>query len=537
MLSQSRFGNVSPSLAKAAPHLQRLLLPALLLSSFALNLQLLDRFPLREDEALYSYWALSFRHEDPLMRAVWPDKPPLFIWTQAAALSFFGSSQATARLLNIGLTTLTVAVVAVTGHRLWNRPTGTLAAALVAWNPFVISFAATAYTDPLLLFCGQLALYLAIRGRALGAGLMLAAAIMTKQQGVLYLPLIGAALLWVGRTRRIDGLRLLLGIALVVVPIFYWDSLRWAVAPSPWDLSVRNYAVLTVAAPALWWARVQAWGDLLWYVGGTGWLWSGYGTLVLLLLLQLPRARQRGFHATRASRLSLLLAGWVGAFLLLHITTTIQIWDRYLLPIVPLVMLMLAGGAAARRAGGRAGLLLGCTLLALPTAVYASQGGFPIGGDRGAYQGLTTAVQWLQREEKPFVLYHQRLGWHYRFYLFEELSLAAEERTQLRWFAHAVGLADNAANIPHRTRYYLQPAWHNVSNLRLHLQTRGLLLIEQTRFGKMTLYVIENQPQHPCDWCYCGLAKQHGPFQPLRRPANTLLFSPRAASDSSTSNE
>ena len=55
-----------------------------------------------------------------------------------------------------------------------------------------------------------------------------------------------------------------LGVALVTVPVLYWDSMRWAVAPSPWDLSVRNYAAITLLNPLEWPERVALWSPLLW---------------------------------------------------------------------------------------------------------------------------------------------------------------------------------------------------------------------------------------------------------------------------------
>lgn len=68
-------------------------------------------------------------------------------------------------------------------------------------SPFAISFAPTVYTDPLLTLAGSLALCAATFGRRFWAGLWLGAAMMTKRQGLLYVPLV-VAVLWIGFTQR-----------------------------------------------------------------------------------------------------------------------------------------------------------------------------------------------------------------------------------------------------------------------------------------------------------------------------------------------
>src|SRR4051812_1685636 len=70
-----------------------LALIALTFVGFALRLQLLHAFPLREDEAIYGYWARA-AVTDPFFLHVWPDKPPLFIWLLTGAFALLGPSEA-----------------------------------------------------------------------------------------------------------------------------------------------------------------------------------------------------------------------------------------------------------------------------------------------------------------------------------------------------------------------------------------------------------------------------------------------------------
>jgi len=479
---------------------------------FALYLRLIDRFPLREDEAIYSFWALHFWRQDPFFLSVWPDKPPLFLWLLALAFEGWGASPAAGRLLNTMLTLLTALVIGATARRLWGNRSALIACLLYLLNPFAMSFAPTIYTDPMLVLAGQLALWLALTGRSLGAGFWLAVAIMTKQQGLLYVPLI-SVVLWRAHpvdARRIGpmgsrGLWFLCGLLLVIAPIFYWDSLRWSVAPSPWDLSVRNYGALQLLAPGEWLARGRAWAGLLWYFTASWPLWCLIGALVLSASWSVPLHRLLPLGKSVACWLAL----WSGGFLLLHITTSVQVWDRYLLPLVPMMCLLVAWASAQASNGFLwswfprwqwMGALVGLLLL-LPPALLASVGGIPIGADHGASRGLSEAITWLKAQAPAnAILYDQQLGWQYQFYLYDQFASGAYER---RWFPNAVSLADNAAKVPSRTRWLVQPDWVPQPNLALHLAVRQLELAPAARFGGITIYRVQNKAQAPCDWCLC----------------------------------
>jgi hypothetical protein len=137
----------------------------------------------------------------------------------------------------------------------------------------------------------------------------------------------------------------------------------------------------------------------------------------------------------------------------------------------------------------------------LPPALTATSGGLPIGGDHGAYNGLTATIARLQQvAPADAILYHQRLGWHYQFYLFDEVASGAYD---LRWYPTAVYLAANATQSPNRPRFLLLPAWAPQPDLPLHLATRRLSLQQIAQVDQMTLYRIANQPQAGCRWCRC----------------------------------
>jgi hypothetical protein len=200
-----------------------------------------------------------------------------------------------------------------------------------------------------------------------------------------------------------------------------------------------------------------------------------------------------------------MLAVWSVGFLALHIVTTVQPWDRYLLPLAPMVALGTAGVIApyASKAAGLDGATFALLLLLLlaPPAVQAAGGGLPIGGDHGAYEGLLPALAWL-RQETPAggVLYHRTLGWHYRFYLYDDLTAGSSD---LRWFPSAVYLADNAAKTPQRRKFWVEPVWAPLPELAHHLAVRGLHLHERGRFGAFVVFEIEEPERAYCTWCVC----------------------------------
>jgi 4-amino-4-deoxy-L-arabinose transferase-like glycosyltransferase len=503
-------------------HIQTLTLLTLTGLGFALRLQLLASFPLREDEAIYGYWARA-AFTDPYFLHIWPDKPPLFIWLLSGAFALLGPSAASARWVSIVASTLTIPLVAMGALRLWHsRTAALLAAMLITLNPYAVSFAPTAYTDSLLVLLGTGAMVLALGKRGLGAGLLLGAACMTKQQGIFYVPLI-VTLLWSADLWRIEQpwrvrfqafsqllTRLLLGVALIVLPILLWDSQRWSVAPSPWDLAQQTYAPLSWLPPQQWFSRWNDWREWLWYLGGSGIVWVMLGVAgVMAMTISLRRPPM------------LLLIGWGSAFFVAHLISSVQVWDRYLLPLAPWLAWLASGPLAQllrapwQSWSRRLIVLLVCLGLIglVRPALDAAQGQIPIGGDHGDYTGLTAAIAWVANSEEnpahsPLILYHQALGWHFRFYLYDELQPQGDDpsRIDLRWFPSAAYLADNAAKSPYPPKYLLVPEWATPRDLALHLALRGLELEPRLQAGRFTILEVI-QPMRPlCDWCISSLA-------------------------------
>ena len=289
---------------------------------------------------------------------------------------------------------------------------------------------------------------------------------------------------------------------IVIAPILYWDSLRWQVAPSPWDLGVRNYEAVTLLPPTQWLVRWAAWWPLLWHLVASNALWIMGALLGLGACWPVRSTTDRSTNF-----IPILLLLWSMGFCLLHLVSSVQVWDRYLLPLAPMVALMAAWAWRYRpqpyhyrQWQGISALVL---LLLVPPALKAANGGFPLGGDHGDYAGLVEATKWLRAYAPTnVILYHQQLGWQEQFYFYTEQTT---KRYELRWFPNPVYLADNAAKSPYKRRFLIQPQWSAMRNFSLHMTTRNLRLIERQRWGMMVLYEISEGPQSPCAWCLCQL--------------------------------
>jgi hypothetical protein len=395
-----------------------------------------------------------------------------------------------------------IVLVYAIGCRIFSSAhTGFIAALLLALSPFDILFASTAFTDSLMvaLVLGSLA---AAASNSYGlAGLLAGMATATKQQGLFFLPLvIVVALLSASPhypfTERSTGgnlptnrlpawLRFALGFGLVLGGTLWWDLAR-VQRPGFLEQSLISYGGLApVQAASLgqrgaeWLSLVGAFwvsplfnavcvgAMLIWLVGGLiGW-WQGW------------------------SRIDLLLGAFVVAYLLLHWLVGFQVWDRYLLGLVPLLALLGARAFAAWRspALGRLNLLLArartaslhrpyaiavsVVLIAMLTgpALAAARSELPLGGDHGAYDGIDDLADYMRiQAPSDSVLYHYWLGYHYRFYLYDA-------PLRLHWYPDLDDLARDAQIYRREPRYIAFPSWRDTEPIVSALNEADISLV------------------------------------------------------------
>jgi 4-amino-4-deoxy-L-arabinose transferase-like glycosyltransferase len=427
---------------------------------------LLSRPGLHPDEALYASWALRIADgSDPALLGVYVDKPPLLLYLLAGVFrlaSFDGTAAPdiaqlvlAGRLAALLASAASLALLWLLARRAYGPAVALAALALFALSPLAVRLAPTLFTDPWLALWMLLSLWAALTGRAWVAGIACGLAFATKQQALLLAPLLLAVFLATLRhpahplpasAGRLAW-RWLNGFALVAALVIWWDSLRWQWMPSYWDRSAQTYGAVGLALDASLLPRLAQWGELLGYA--FGWpLWLALGALLVgALLARRGRATPDPFTPGWLDRLLLV---FVAAYLLLHVATSLAAWDRYLLPVLPLLALLLARGAVwawqavaqQRPAGGsrwiKTGVAAGMALSMLYAGYTAGFAPLPL-GDGGGYDGVARVAAHVRAAEAPgAMLYHQALGWHYNFYLYDA-------PVDLRWWQDPADLARKAA--------------------------------------------------------------------------------------------
>jgi hypothetical protein len=383
---------------------------------------------------------------------------------------------------------------------------GLWAALFLALSPFDTLFARTAFTDSMLVMWILAALCAVAAGRWLATGLLLGLAFATKQHAVLLIPLV-VAVGWVqlpapggrrlpagrpGHAGRLErGARGLLagalGFALPFGLVIAWDAPRWAVRPGYWQQSAMSYGGLV-------WAPFVEWGErLVEWVGWARYL-TGAPVLGILLIAGCAALLIHGWRRhprTRQTWLDTTFVAYAVGYLVVHATLGFSIWDRYLLPLAPLVGLILGRlmtwvsmtvGRASDQNRQETTAIVSSTILralrvslipvllslALLSGWKAARNGYPVGGEHWAYQGLDQVVAYLQENAPPdAVLYHHWLRWHYSYYLYDT-------QFELRWWQSGEHLEREVTRSPERAQYMVLPDWRTLEPDAEGIQLRPL---------------------------------------------------------------
>jgi len=463
---------------------------AILLLALALRLAPWGQNRFLEDEALYAYWGLQIATgADPMLDREPVDKPPLHPYTLALSFLVLGQNETAARLPSLLASVAGIALVYALGKQLPfpsppqprgnRRPggeeVGLLAALLLALSPFDILFASTAFTDPLLTRLVLGALLAAAKGHMGAAGVLCGLAAATKQQGLLFLPLVIVVGPLSTRPRKSGWLRFALGFALIAGGTLGWDAAR-AQRPGFWQQGLISYGGLGPAQPQALDERAGAWLRLVGDFWGVPWL----NVLLLgVLVLWAGTSALRLPHLPPLSGVDLALGAFLGCFLLLHWLVGFQVWDRYLLGLVPLAALLVARafvalGVAIRSTSWQrvyaASLGLGLILSLAGPVAQAARNDLPLGGDHGAYDGIDTLAAYVRTQVPPgAVLYHYWLGYHYRFYLYGA-------PLRLHWYPDLADLAHDAYVYRREPRYIAFPTWRDSAPETGALASAGIRL-------------------------------------------------------------
>ena len=408
-------------------------LVAVLLTASFLRFQLLGadvRF--HPDEAFFAAFA-----RNAAVRGEWLlpgdlDKTPLAIYTQAVGMLAFGiqwdgavwrldvrQGEFAARLITAYQSVLLVAASAKFAAVLRiSRPQRVMVAAWVALSPYTVAFSATAFTDTPMLLFAVLALINAYHGRRVTAGLWIVAAYAAKQQALLLVPLV---ILGLWRVHRLRGWwRFILAIGLGAALLFAWDAAR--PYPAGWQLATANNAPDGLLIPVNdLWPRLYEWGTL------AGLLFGMVGTPVMVALGLWGGRNTHQITADGQKRISVTADGqkpvpttigwlwvYIGGYALLHLLVPLRIYDRYLLPLVPLIAIGVADGI---RSCPQKVLAVVATLLMIPAAWNAATVHPTLGGDKGDHDGIIALADDLNGHEFGAIIYDRWLGWELNYYL------------------------------------------------------------------------------------------------------------------------
>jgi 4-amino-4-deoxy-L-arabinose transferase-like glycosyltransferase len=486
---------------------------AILLAALALRLAPWGQNRFLEDEALYAYWGLQIATgADPMLNYEPVDKPPLHPYTLALSFLIFGQNETAARLPSLFASVTNIAIVYALGRELFGDDrVGLLAALLLTLSPFDILFASTAFTDPLMTTSVLASLLAAAKGRWGIAGILAAVAVATKQQGLFFLPLIvivgrlskgrlPKSGVPTARPRRWKSgwVGFVLGFAATAAVVLWWDGARMQ-RPGFVVQSLLSYGGLAPVQPEALGARALEWLRLAGYFWASAW----FDTLLVAALVAWLVGRLIGprfGYEPAGSEMDVVLAVSVIGFLVLHWLVGFQVWDRYLLALVPAVALLAARalvalGQAIRGIQWRRAYSVGLGLVLVGTltgpVVRAAHSEIPVGGDHGAYDGIDDLADYMRSEAPPgTVLYHYWLGYHYRFYLYGV-------PLRLHWYPDLEDLAHDATVYRREPRYIAFPSWRDDAPARAALARAGLSLapvLETTRrdgSASLRLYRIE----------------------------------------------
>ena len=421
-----------------------------------LRWSLLSGFRFHPDEALYGTWArIIATGQDPMLAGHLVDKPPLFIYILASLFGTLGASEEIARLPNQFAGAVALLLVYGIGLELYHtRRVALLAAAVLALSPLSILFAPTAFTDPLMTTLLLAAIWLGLRGKLLLCGLAYGLALATKQDAMLFAPLL-LLLPFINPNAQPDTLTMrrlvrrlscfALGVAAPVMLVFVWSALR----PQPDFLqaSLANYGGFNLAAPEAYASRALAWLPLVRTLS-SDWL-----LLMMLVAVPLLVVRER----RRVDVILVVLAlGWLS----LHIVFMIPAWDRYLLPLSPLCALLVARSIAyvhdrLPSGGTKIGFdVIAAFLLILP-AQAALRNEIHVGRDYNLHAGVDQVGQWFWAvDTTATILYDHDLSWELDYYTFgRELDR--------RWFVDDEQLAQDAAQMPRARRFVAVAEWES----------------------------------------------------------------------------
>lgn len=353
------------------------------------------------------------------------DKPPLTIYLSAISMVATGlladdngvlhldplQGEFAARLPNVMLAILLTGLMMRLSRVAFRDEAVALAAGLLtALSPYILAFGASAFTDMGLLFFFALTLYCLACQRFGAAGIALGLAFCCKQQALLLLPLV-LVLLMAQQVRRAAVIRLASPLALFSLLLFLWDAARPGTSVFLLG-TVNNLPAQWIAHPAEWLGRLLEWARLgAWLLG------PPIVTTTLIGLAALGRFAAGAPPRKQSHARSYLI--YIAAYIILHSALAFNQYDRYMLLVLPPLILVLSSHLPAllRRVRLWKRQSLSLALVLVCVALWSLRQGLPIGGDRGEHDGINDLARALNSKAVATVIYDPWLGWELAYYM------------------------------------------------------------------------------------------------------------------------
>ena len=448
-----------PPLAAKLPFQAKIWIITLTWFAFGVRVRGLFANHFHADEALFAGWArLIAVWRDPFLLSQAVDKPPVLFYLQALFYPLFGAVEWAARMPNLIASLLLVPLVGLLAWQ-WYRDgsTAVLATALITCLPLAVQFSATAFIDPLLTFWLILCLFLVGKKRPGLSGLLFGVALVTKYQAVLFLLLV-VGLGWLFGWKKRAWLRWFGGAALPMLFLFFWEFTRTGEL-ALWQNQIGNFGGLRLIWSWELWPRFIGWAQQSRFVFGSRVMAGLFLLSQITLWLPRPQAAQKTTAVAR--HITALLSLFLLAYICLHWLLAIPIWDRYFLPITPLIAIIFAHGVVTMlqsipllgqqfrtQVGIKRGLLGLFAILLIFSGWQGRNGRYPIGGQEDADNGAWQIAAFLADEPYGTVLYDHWYSWQWHYHLFDK-------GVYVSWFPHASALVEDLAVFGGKGRRYI----------------------------------------------------------------------------------
>lgn len=398
----------------------------LLLIGAGLRFQyLVDDEPLHPDEALFATLGRRMvQQRDWLLNDATTDKPPLTYLLVGASLAGVGQSEFAVRLPSVFASLIgAVAFFALTRRLSKHVPTAHFGLLLYLLSPIEIAFAPTVFQDTLMLVCVLLSAVWATHQKWGWTGALLGLAWVMKPTALAVLPMVIGIGIFTSSAWSLENAppvplrrifnhvkRFIFGALLTLVPILAWDIAR--PQQSFVTLGSYNNNPGRFARADEIGSRAGAWLRLLADAFGG----PIAGILIFLIVIGWLIFTAPKCHPTRWTSwiIALFLVWYLGLYWLLAFSVRI----RYLLPIIPFILLLVALAIGEWASRWRWGIRFRAIAIILLMA-YPALTARPLSREPQDFklQGIDELADMLNHDFAGRIVYDYWLGWELGWYL------------------------------------------------------------------------------------------------------------------------